>query len=551
MTTKMTALLLAMLMLITLMTGCQQPQDVWESYSIVETVGIAGSKGDDTTGQTDADGKTADNDAGKGTTKRTKTTTTKKGRTTVASGKVTRATNAPNQQLTFTPVADGGANYDVKGTVTIAIDTARAADSDAMFDVMMELYPNIKFQFDYWAHTNSDDCMEYLTTRMATGTAANIIWDDAGCIPVYIMNGWVKPVTSYVSKDPEAKNIPANIKEDYTFFNELWVLPHQATFPTVGFNLDLLEKLSGKLPGLEWSMDEYEALLKLGGTGFKNGVCVGVGDLHDTHYRASYYAASLSGKDIGRWGYNHDADQMEVGYLKTGATTMRKWRLLDGAEGWYQDIQSSGGKTLLQQQLGISGWDTAWATGKALMEDTMTVFSESWDNLKFKWQLWPAPNKDGDLGVHVDHCFITTNTSDANMDAAFQALRFMTYATNGNLARLTMYEDSQKGKYSLNSHVYYPVTTNTTVINKFKNLSCTDEADMYMLENIPNSNREDTFKLVPEFNEHKSNYLNAAVNQVTDGTDDGGKLTEAVKKFNDAVTESWKTFEQKYKENYK
>lgn len=88
--------------------------------------------------------------------------------------------NSNGATLDFTPVADKGANYNVKGTVTIAVDTARPTDYDAMFDVMQKLYPNVNIKFDYWAHNESDSALEYLTTRAASGKMADIIFDDAG-----------------------------------------------------------------------------------------------------------------------------------------------------------------------------------------------------------------------------------------------------------------------------------------------------------------------------------------------------------------------------------
>lgn len=73
---------------------------------------------------------------------------------------VTHTTRKPGSPtLDFTPVADKGANYDVKGTVTIAVDTARPTDYDAMFDVMQKLYPNVKIKFDYHKLIDGNDAV--------------------------------------------------------------------------------------------------------------------------------------------------------------------------------------------------------------------------------------------------------------------------------------------------------------------------------------------------------------------------------------------------------
>ena len=170
-------------------------------------------------GQSDASGNTGTTDANGSKVNTTKKNSGGKNNSTSSGTKIdaTHTTRKPGSPtLDFTPVADKGADYSVKGTVTIAVDTARPTDYDAMFDVMQKLYPNVKIKFDYWAHNDSDSSLEYLTTRAATGKMADIIFDDAGCLPSYIMQGWVYPITKFVNADAEASNLPANLRKDYT-----------------------------------------------------------------------------------------------------------------------------------------------------------------------------------------------------------------------------------------------------------------------------------------------------------------------------------------------
>ena len=99
-------------------------------------------------GQSDASGDTGTTGANG-----SKVNTTKNNgkNNSTSSGKnvdATHTTRKPGSPtLDFTPVADKGADYSVKGTVTIAVDTARPTDYDAMFDVMQKLYPNVKIKF--------------------------------------------------------------------------------------------------------------------------------------------------------------------------------------------------------------------------------------------------------------------------------------------------------------------------------------------------------------------------------------------------------------------
>ncbi len=531
---KMLALVLATLMVLSI-AGCTGPQEVWLSEEIVETVQ-----------------KTQD---GEKSTKTKKTTTAKETQNTQAEGsKVTRPSKNEADMLDFTPVEDAGANYDIEGTVSIAVDTVRPTDYEAMFDIMQKLYPNIKFEFDYWQHSQYDDAREYLSTRMKTNTAANIIWDEAGPLPTYLSQGWIAPITDYVNKDPEAKNIPANIKNDYTYYGELFAVPHQATFEVTVFNTDLLPKINMDLPKLEWSFDDYQKYLRTAGEFFNQGICVALEDQTETRERIIYYVASESGDRYGAKTYNYKTQEFNANALKTGYKMMREFRLIPGAEGWQQQQSETAGTNLLQQKLGVTNYYDCWRTGKALMKDCGTwVVETSMKNYKFNWKMWTMPNQDGKMMMHVDHCFITKSTPADRMDACYQVLRFMTFTTNGNLARLTMYEDSQEGKYNLNSHIFYPTTTSKEVAKKFNDLTCTNEVDEYLVKNISNCGRADSFKLVPSVEEvYTSQDWIDAMNEITDGKDTSGAgLDEPIVKANKKIKENFADFKKDFDKNYK
>ncbi len=536
MSKKILSCLLAAMLFATLFTGCTQPKEVWESYSIYHP----GEEGEES----------VKNDTTR--TTRTKRTTTN-GKDTQVTGKQTRPPISDAEALNFDPVADAGANYDVKGTVSIAVDTARKTDYEAMFDVMQKLYPNVTFEFDYWAHNAEDTAMEYLSTRMLTKTAANIIWDEAGEIPTYLSNGWIKPITSYVAKDPEATNIPSNLKADYTFFGELYAVPHQATLETMVFNTDLLSRIGMKMPGLEWSLEEFEAYLRGAGELFDDGVCVGMDDFTNINDMVTWYQGMAAGGTYGTKGYNYKTKQFDVQYIKQGGLKLREWRVLPGTEAWYQQQQKTSSGTLLQQNLGLNNYSQCFSSGKALMEKCGSWNVENtisnYDN--FNWKMWTTPNKNGRMMIHVDHCFITSSTPADRMDACYQALRFMTFSTNGNLARLTMYDDAEKDKYTLNSHIFYPTTTSQVVLDKFAKLPRTNEVDEYYVKNIKNSCRNDTFKLVYNIRDVYDDWQ-GAMNDITDGLDSSGDgLDEYVDKANKALKTNEAEFKKEYDKRYK
>lgn len=492
-----------------------------------------------------SDGETGTTDANGNQTGGSKNNNNSKGDST-SSGSIsathpTRPAGSPT--LDFTPVADKGADYNVKGTVTIAVDTARPTDYDAMFDTMQQLYPNVKIKFDYWAHNKSDSSLEYLTTRAASGNMADIIFDDAGNIPSYIMQGWVYPITKFVDADPEASNLPANLRKDYTYCGELYALPNSAHFNIEVFNVDLLNKLGMKAPGMKWTMDDYEKYLRAAAAKFTSKLCVGTANLGDAHNNYGwYYVAQKSNANYGQWGYNYDTQQVDASFLTEGTKKAYYWRTMTpGVEAWYESTQKgSNGKSQLEANLGLTSSDAAFTSGKALIMDWNTAGTNKTSlKYKFNYTVVPTPNTNGNLPMHVDCSFMTTACKSENAAAAYQLLRFMTISTNGNLARLTMYEDSQKGKYSLNSRIYYPTTSSKAVIDKFNKLSVVTETDKYLVANIPNSSRSDVTKLVPNIADSFYKTAAFAYNDIIAGKDKtGAGMAEAVDKWNKEIKSS-------------
>ncbi len=493
----------------------------------------------------DASGKIIDESGALSGKSQTGKTTTVRAKTACSAVK-TQSIPYSSDTLGFTPVVDLGADYTVKGKVKIAVDTVRPTDYQAMFAAMQQMYPRVEITLDKWTHSTNDDGREYLVRTMKTGTAADIMWDEAGEMPRYIKAGWVRQITDYVNADPEASNIPANLKADYTFGGALFAVPHQATFELTAVNTTLYEQLGGKASDLEkyrnhpWSWGDYCNLLDLGAYGFAKGICVATDELFSSHHRYAWYVGSDSAaKHYSILGLNINTYTFEDGLFCESAKEFRRLRIKTlGVEGWYTAQQG------LLSQIGYSGsYSGLWKAGKALVTDTTTSYAKC-KNLKFDYITMPTPSKNGNLMMHVDHCFITSNCSRVNLSAAFQLLRFMTYSTNGNLARLSMYEPENAGMYNLNHHIYYPTTNSKVVAEKFNGLVVADVTDKYLFANIKNSNRYDAYKIISDYRDNYNKAkIPAALNEITDGKDTGGSsLNEAIFRFNKLSVQSVKDF---------
>lgn len=440
---------------------------------------------------------------------------------------------------------DKNADYSVEGTVTIAIDTARATDYEALFDALSQAYPKLDIQFDYFAHTTEDSAAEYLSTRAAAGKLPDIIWDEEGNLPLYVTQGWVYPLDEFVKNDPDFQYVPENLAKNYTYCGKLYALPHQAHFEEMFVNLDVLNALNLDMPKLDWTTEDFETYLKAATNSTYSGM--------EKLFQVPSLVTSAFNPNTSTYGYNEDTKQFEIdGYVKALQYTVNL-RAIPGVEAWALRRNSSGGVTDYSKKFGTNEDNGAFNKGLTLFHGV-----GSWELADAKtrwadknWTCWSIPqNKEnpGVMPLHVDHCFMTSSCE--NTKAAWQVLRFITYSTEGNLARLSMYDEKNAGKYITINQLYYPTTNNPKVAEKFNSLPNVTETDKYLFENIPNCRRIDCHKIVPSFSDVTENYFAEPTNKATDGTSSMVEaiIKEAASKANPAMKQAWADFEAKVTE---
>ena len=454
--------------------------------------------------------------------------------------------NGPKPTLNVDGVGnDKYADYSVSGTVTIAVDTARATDYEALFDYMEVLFPNLEIQFDYFSHTTEDNAAEYLATRAAAGKLPDIVWDEAGMLPLYLTQGWLYPLDEFVKDDPDFAYIPENLIEDYTYGGKLYALPNHAHYELMYVNLDLLDELNLDMPELDWTIDDFTDYLKAATTAKTSGI--------EMLFQIPDLLVSAFDPNTSKYGYNFTTHQLEIeGYTKA-VQYMVGLRQIPGLEAWSLKSNVSGDTTDYFKKFGTNAWTGAFDKGLTLFHGVGTWELASamkrWEGRN--WTYWTIPQSEDNPGcmpLHVDHCFMTSSCQ--NPEAAWQVLRYLTYSVEGNLARLSMYDEENEGLYDLNNLLYYPTTLHPDVAEKFKSLPGVDDIDIYLFENICNSTRTDMVKLVPSWNEIYDRYIAEGVNTATDGTVTmvEATLKEMANQANQAFKEAWESFDKKLAE---
>ncbi len=437
---------------------------------------------------------------------------------------------------------DVNADYNAKGTVTVAVDTARATDYEALFDSLKAVYTNINIKFDYYAHSTEDSAAEYLSTRAAAGKMPDIIWDEAGKLPLYIQQGWVYPLDEFVKNDPDFGYVPKNLVRDYTFGGKLYALPHQAHFEETFINLDVLNAINKKLPRLDWTPDDFEEYLRAASTDKYSGIEMLA--MIPTMLTNSFNPKTTL------YGYNLDTKQFDVSGFVEAVKYSVNLRAIPNLEAWALRRSTTGGKTDYVIKFGSNDSMTAFNKGLTLFHGVGTWeladAATRWSNMN--WTMWTIPqsaSNPGAMPLHVDHCFMTSTCQNPN--TAFQVLRYITYSTEGNLARLSMYDKANEGKYATINNVYYPTTTSPKVAEKFNSLPGVTETDKYLFKNIGKCMRYDLLKIVPGWKDVLNNYLNEYFNKAMDGTVANVEpvLKEMESKVNTAIAKEWSNFNTK------
>ncbi len=385
-------------------------------------------------------------------------------------------------------------NTEVSGTVTVGINSHRNSDFEAVCEAFEKQYPNVTIE-PILFETNSDDATEWLTSQtMAEKQIPDVIYDDAGSLPTYIQNGWVYPITSFVEGDAEFEKIPENIREHFSYNGNIYALGQTLHSNVLIVNEDLVEEMNVDLPEYDWTWDEFTEFIKAcTSTSYS-----GVEDLSEQYN----WAPGTMTEGCSVVGYEEDKNQFNVEAVRKYVNYYMEINKLNGVEATSLKQNKSAGTSDYVKKFGnVSGTNAAFCAGKVASAFTGTWAYAEWKQkeLDFNWELYPVPQcTEGRLPIHVDYCWLTTDVADENLEAAWAFLRYVTYSKEGNIARLTTYDEDHITT-DMNNAYYIPCTQNKEVIEKFRSLPYVTDAVLYIYDNIGSSYLGDPEKTVPGF----------------------------------------------------
>ncbi|MBQ8804465.1 MAG: extracellular solute-binding protein [Tyzzerella sp.] len=430
-------------------------------------------------------------------------------------------------------------NTEIKGEITVGINSYRNSDFEAICEAFKAQYPNVEVK-PILFETTKDDAVEYLTSQsMAEKDLPDVMFDDAGSLPTYIQNGWMYPLTSFVENDADWEKVPQNIRDNFTYNGNIYALPQTIHSNVLVVNEDLVEEMNVDLPEYDWTWDDFTEFIKA----CTNATYSGVDDMSKMYNWIP--GAMTDGHTVG--GYNYDTKSFNLEAVRTYVNYFLELQKLNGVEVYSLYGASNGGESAYVKKFGnISGTNAPFLAGKVA-----STFVGTWDyatynkkDLDFNWEFYPIPQTTaGRVPIHVDYCWMTTSIAEENVEAAWAFLRYVTYSKEGNIARLTTYDEDHITD-DMNYVYYIPVTTDEEVLAKFESLPYVTDQILYIFDNLENGYINDPEKTVPGIETLVWGDIGVLAFESMTGRDDfSSKMKDAETKANAEMAAYWKTFE--------
>lgn len=427
-------------------------------------------------------------------------------------------------------------NEEISGTVTVGINSYRNSDFEAVCEAFKAQYPNVEVKPVVF-ESKTDDALEYLTSMaMSEKALPDILYDDAGPLPTYIQNGWMYPLTSFLEGDAEYDSVPSNIQEYFVYNGNTYALGQTIHSNTFVINEDLVEEMNVDLPEYNWNWEEFAEFLKA----CTNTTYSGVEDLSNVY---NWVPGSMT-EGCSIVGYQYETNTFDLEAVRKYVNYYNDLIKLQGVDAMSLKKQSVSGADDFAKKFGTVT-DTVFETGKVACVSSGTWGYAKWNHkdLDFSWEYYPTPQVvEGRIPIHVDYCWMTTSVKEENLEAVWAFLRYVTYSKDGNLARLTSYDEDHISPDS--NYVYYiPCTTDEDVVAKFESLPYVTDAIMYIFENLENGYAGDPEKTIPGFEDVEYTYIGDLAYDAVTGRDDfSAKMKDAESKANAEI--------EKHKNNF-
>ncbi|MEI8095337.1 MAG: extracellular solute-binding protein [Spirochaetales bacterium] len=305
----------------------------------------------------------------------------------------------------------------------------------------------------------------------------------------FATNGWLAPLDKLLANDPDAKDILPVALESGKYYGKQYALPYFIQFNCLVVNKDLLEKNNADVPAYDWTIPQFDALLKKFTTNKTNGI--------NHLWGFEWDLTPIIDNNVGWLTYkDRKYDFTNPAYL-TSIGLVRGWKAAGYASDDLVAVKATkpGFKNAYEEKFGVGvpAIDTGF---------TALGYIGTWDwggwvrVLPFQKDLLPIPHPEGGkmiLPMQTDYLSIASSTK--NMDASYAFAKYLSFDPAG--AQLT-YETYSKLPIEKQS-LLGPVTTNQKVLDAFNAVKGYPDGFKWMVAHAKDSYVADPQKRIPNW----------------------------------------------------
>lgn len=333
----------------------------------------------------------------------------------------------------------------------------------------MEMHPNVTIEFVDMSQEGKWD--EKLTNYAAKGELPDVFMADV--TPLYVKNGWLADLTSFVENDPDWQDVPQVLKDAVTYNGKVLGLPAAQFVMGYFVNQDLFEAANLDAPTYGVSVDDFFAA-----TTALTDVQKGKLGLDEMEFIMGWYPStqdpnlkwfSFDGQHM-----NYNSAAFKAAVAKAGEMKPHTWQGLTDEQ--KKNFKSVGPWELfLNQESGVR-WDGGWAV-------------PGYASATFKWDFMGIPG--GNQAMVAD--IIVVSKTASNPEAAYDFAKWMTFSKAGYA------KEAELAKAAGGVPTRMPVSVNAESIDLYMSFVGDKPGLRQALENLDNSLLESLAKIVPGY----------------------------------------------------
>lgn len=443
--------------------------------------------------------------------------------------------------------------------ITLGISTQERAEFANIIPVFEKKYPEVKVEVQELAAT-----LYAITSKWTSLAAANKLPDvviGSENFGYIMQQGWAYPLDNLVAADKNKDDVLEMGLDRYRYEGKLYALPFRLQFNTMAVNDDLLETLNLPKPGYDWTISKFEELANKATTTEYSGLNYMYNSSEPTYgFDAKIMSAYLP-DGYEQFGYNIKEGRFSLQANNAWVNSHAICERLKAVPGLVSDhlkdysLRNNGQTDDYDKKFGKNA--DAFVSGKVLFGNHNTwQFDWFVNTLTYDCDLYPMPTADGiaqRIQTHVDFVFMNSNCDQSNYKAAFALCRFLSYDTDGCIARIDY--SANKSQAEQGQLIFYgPASESQQVLNAFKAEEIYPDGLKYILNKIITDPAHtlvaDCNKVVPDFWSNVDQYREDADAKISKGTAEPSALVvDLENKINAAMKTTLSYLSKKVKAN--